>query len=104
MGIDASRSRTVRRCAAWLFVAAAGLYVTTGDGLIHPSDGVVLFNVSDSLVQGRLDIDELPKWPGFGGPKIVDPRTGQTHRGAGGGRGAARAGGPRGRRGRAGLP
>jgi hypothetical protein len=71
--VDRSRS-----CARWLFVTAAAFYLATGSGLIHPSDGVVMFNVTESLSHGRLDIEQLPAWPGFGVTTVRDTQTGRA--------------------------
>jgi hypothetical protein len=64
-------------CARWLFAGATAFYVATGSGFIHPSDGAVMFNVTESLSRGKLDIDELPTWQGFGGTSVKDQRTGE---------------------------
>lgn len=71
----ADRSRS---CARGLFIAATAFYLATGSGFIHPSDGVVMFNVTESLSHGHLDIEELSAWPGFGGTPVKDEQTGQT--------------------------
>jgi hypothetical protein len=61
--------------AARLFVAFACFYLLGTGGRISTPDGVVMFRVTESLVErGTSAIPELPAWRGFGGRRGTDGR------------------------------
>ena len=68
--VDEVEARGAGRMARWLFAGMACLYVLIGTGHIASPDGVVMSRVSQSLLDGRLDIQPLENWPTFGGKAV----------------------------------
>ena len=68
---------TGRRLLAWpLFLVLFSFYLLGTGGTIDTPDGVLMFHVTESLVQRQaLDIAELPGATGWGGIVIEDPAT-----------------------------
>jgi hypothetical protein len=61
----------------WIFVGFTCLYLLLGGGHIYSPDGVVMFRVTESLLDGEgAAIEPLANWPTFGGVAVVDPDSG----------------------------
>jgi hypothetical protein len=60
--------------AAYLFLAFACFYLLGSGRHLNTPDAVVAFRTTESLAHGRLAIQELERWPGFGGMRGVDGR------------------------------
>jgi len=67
----------IRRIAIYLFISLTCLYILLGGGHIYTPDGVVMFSVSQSLLQGKLDIERLENWKDFGVLGRTDRITGK---------------------------
>ncbi len=67
----------IRRVATYLFISLTCFYILLGGGHIYTPDGVVMFGVSQRLLQGKLDIERLENWKDFGVLKKNDLITGE---------------------------
>jgi len=73
-----SSTHVARRIAGWLFAGLTGLYLLLGSGHIDSPDGVVMFRVSQSLLdRGAVDVEPLANWPGFGGSPAPPAASGE---------------------------
>src|SRR5947209_9918107 len=73
--LDASvRSIPRARVGFWLFVTSACFFLLGTAGHIYTPDGVIMFQVTQSLVdRGGTSIAGLREWPGFGGTPAPGP-------------------------------
>ena len=64
----AARVETEARLGGWIFLGFTCLYLLIGGGHIYSPDGVVMFRVTQSLLDGEgAAIEPLSNWPTFGG-------------------------------------
>jgi 4-amino-4-deoxy-L-arabinose transferase-like glycosyltransferase len=67
----ANPAGTERRTALWLFLAVAAFYLLCSSGHIYTPDGVIMYRVTESLIEeGNTDIAKLDAIPGFGGTEV----------------------------------